>query len=202
MPAPATPLLLASASQVRLTLLQNAGLTVTALPARIDEAALRAALESEQAKPRDIADALAEMKAHKLADKHPDALVLGCDQVLSCHNRLYNKPDTIDQARADLQSLRGFSHHLYSAAVLYHNARPIWRHIGQAKLTMSVFSDAYLDDYLARNWHQVQHSVGGYMLESEGLRLFSAIEGDYFTILGLPLLPILSYLGQRGFIPS
>ncbi len=197
-----TPLLLASASQIRLTLLKNAGLSVTAHPARIDEGAVRASLHAEAANPRDVADTLAEMKARKLADRHPAALVLGCDQVLAFQGQVWSKPLDQTEARHQLQTLRGGTHHLLSALVLYHETRPIWRHVGQARLTMSSFSDAYLDDYLARNWPAVAASVGAYHLEGEGIRLFSSVEGDYFTILGLPLLPLLSYLALKGFIAS
>ena len=199
---PVTPLLLASASAIRRTLLQNAGLSVTAHPARIDEAAVRAALAIEAAKPRDVADTLAELKARKLALRHPTALVLGCDQVLAFNNQIFGKPATRNDARHQLQTLRHQTHHLHSAIVLYHNAQPIWRHLATAKLTMHNFSDGFLDDYLTRNWPQVSDSVGAYLLESEGIRLFTAIEGDYFGILGLPLLPLLNYLSLRGFIPS
>ena len=196
------PLILASASPIRLHLLKAAGLQVTALPARIDEDSLRAALEAEAASPRDIADALAEMKAQKLADKHPTALVLGCDQVLDFSGRAWGKPETIDAARTQLRTLRGKTHRLHSAIVLCDAQRPVWRHIGEARLTMRDFSDSFLDDYLARNWESIRSAVGCYKLEEEGVRLFSAIEGDYFTILGLPLVPLLGYLAQREFIPS
>jgi septum formation protein len=196
------PLLLASASTIRLQLLRNAGLTVSAEAARIDEETIRQSLEAEQAKPREIADTLAELKAEKLANRHPTALVLGCDQVLAFQGRVFGKPDTPDAARAQLTALRGQTHHLISALVLYDAARPIWRHISEAKLQMRDVSDAYLDAYLARNWASAQHSVGAYKLEEEGVRLFSSIQGDYFTILGLPLLPLLDYLGARGFIQT
>ena len=196
------PLILASASPIRLHLLKAAGLQVTALPARIDEDSLRAALEAEAASPRDIADALAEMKAQKLADKHPTALVLGCDQVLDFSGRAWGKPETIDAARTQLRTLRGKTHRLHSAIVLCDAQRPVWRHIGEARLTMRDFSDSFLDEYLARNWESIRSAVGCYKLEEEGVRLFSAIEGDYFTILGLPLVPLLGYLAQREFIPS
>jgi len=197
-----TLLLLASQSAIRLTLLQNAGVPVQAHPARVDEQALCAALQAEQATPRDIADALAEAKALKLAQRHPQALVLGCDQVLAYGPRLFSKPTSRLQAREQLVDLSGQTHQLLSAAVLYHEGQPIWRHVAVARLTMRRVSDAYLDDYLDRNWPAIQQSVGSYQLEGEGIRLFSAVEGDYFTILGLPLLPLLSYLSLRGFIPS
>jgi len=201
MPA-ARPLLLASASEIRLQLLRSAGLSVTALPARIDEEAIRASLTEEAATPRDVADALAEMKARKLADKHPEALVLGCDQILAFKQQIFAKPESREEARQHLQTLRGQTHKLLSALVLYDQGKPIWRHISEARLTMHPFSDAWLDGYLDRNWPAVSACVGAYMLEAEGVRLFSAIDGDYFTILGLPLLPLLSYLGLRGFIET
>ncbi len=196
------PLLLASASPIRLQLLRNAGLEVTAQPARIDEDAIRQSLQADAAPPRDIADALAEMKARKLAEKNPDALVLGCDQILAFKGQIFGKPETPDEARAQLTGFSGQTHLLISALVLYDGGKPIWRHISEAKLTMRNLSDPYLDDYIARNWHSLRHSVGGYKLEEEGIRLFSSIEGDYFTILGLPLLPLIGYLGTRGFITT
>ncbi len=195
-------LLLASQSQIRLTLLQNAGVEVTAHPAPIDEDTLRESLQAEGATPRDIADALAEAKALKLAQKHPEALILGCDQVLALKDRIFAKPATPEEARAQLQTLTGQTHQLLSAAVLYHDSKPIWRHVGVARMTMATPTPAYLDGYVARNWPAISHSVGAYQLESEGIRLFSQIEGDYFTVLGLPLLPLLTYLSLRGFIPS
>jgi septum formation protein len=196
------PLLLASASAIRLQLLRSAGLSVTAEPARIDEDSLRQSLEAEQAKPREIADTLAELKAEKLANRHPGTLVLGCDQVLAFQGRVFGKPETPDAARTQLTALRGQTHHLISALVLYDGAKPIWRHISEAHLRMRDISDTYLEDYLARNWDSARHSVGAYKLEEEGVRLFSSIEGDYFTILGLPLLPLLDYLAARGFVQT
>lgn len=196
------PLLLASASQIRLQMLQAAGLEVTALPARIDEDSLRQSLEAEGATPRDIADTLAEQKAARLSHRNPQALVLGCDQVLDFRRQVYAKPETPDQARSQLQALRGQTHRLLSAAVLYDGGQPIWRHVGEARLTMRAFSDDFLESYLARNWPAIADSVGAYKLEAEGARLFDRIDGDYFTILGLPLLPLLNYLAVRGFIAS
>ena len=196
------PLLLASASSIRLQLLHQAGLEATAQPARIDEATIRDALLAEHAKPRDIAAALAEMKARKLAEKNPTALVLGCDQVLALKDQLFSKPESIEEARQQLVLLRGQTHQLISALVLYDQGKPIWRHVATASLTMREVSDSYLDAYLARNWHSIQHSVGGYKLEEEGIRLFTALVGDYFTILGLPLLPLLGFLATRDFIDT
>jgi len=199
---PPHTILLASASEIRLALLAAAGVTAIARPARIDEQAIRAAMEAEGASPRDLADALAEMKARKISEKNPSALVLGCDQVLEMNRRTFAKPETPAEARAQLQSLRGQTHRLLSAAVLYENGQPLWRHVGEARLTMRAFSDAYLDDYLARNWDSIRHSVGCYKIEEEGIRLFSAVQGDHFTIQGLPLLPLLAYLATRGAIPA
>ena len=196
------PLILASSSAIRLQLLRSAGMDVTAHAARVDEEAVKASLESEGVRPVDIADSLAEMKAAKVSGRHARALVLGCDQVLDLKGTVLSKPATRADARGQLVALRGQTHSLLSAAVLYDAGQPIWRHVAKARLTMRTFSDSYLDDYLARNWPEIGTSVGAYQLESEGVRLFDRIDGDYFTILGLPLLPLLSYLSTRGFIPS
>jgi septum formation protein len=196
------PLDLASSSKTRLQLLQAAGLDVTPHNPRIDEPALRAALIADKAKPRDIADTLAEMKARKIAERKPDALVLGCDQVLEFRGQVWGKPESPQEAFAQLSALRGQSHELLSAMVLYDAGQPIWRHVAEVRLTMRAASDDWLQLYIARNWDSIRHSVGGYKLEEEGIRLFSAIEGDYFAILGLPLLPLLAYLGERGFIST
>jgi septum formation protein len=193
-------LILASTSPTRLAMLRAAGLDLTAVAPRVDEAAIRDALTSEGAHPRDIADALAEMKARKVAEKHPTALVLGCDQVLALDHQTFAKPETPDDARAQLRHLRGKTHKLLSALVVYENAEPVWRFVGEARLTMHPVSDAYLDEYVTRNWDSIRHSVGGYKVEEEGVRLFSAITGDHFTILGLPLLPLLAWLGNKGMI--
>jgi septum formation protein len=193
-------ILLASSSQTRLQMLRAAGLAVDAAAPRVDEASIRDALVAEGAHPRDIADTLAEMKARKLAEKHPDKLILGCDQVLALDRQTFAKPETPDEARAQLRRLRGTSHKLLSAIVAYENAEPVWRHVAEARLTMHQISDSYLDDYVHRNWDSIRHSVGCYKIEEEGVRLFSAISGDHFTILGLPLLPLLAWLGTRGMI--
>jgi septum formation protein len=145
---------------------------------------------------------LAEAKAWKVAQSFPDALVIGCDQVLDFAGQAWGKAETADAARAQLRTLRGQTHLLHSAVVLYDHARPIWRHLGEVRLTMRGFTDTFLDDYFARNWDAARSSVGTYRIEEEGIRLFSRVEGDHFTALGLPLLPVLSYLGDRGFIPA
>lgn len=193
-------MILASTSPTRLAMLRAAGLNPIPVAPRVDEASIRDALTAEGAHPRDIADTLAEMKARKVAEKHPEALVLGCDQVLALDREIFAKPETPDDAHAQLRRLRGKTHKLLSALVVYENAEPVWRFVGEARLTMHDISDAYLDDYVTRNWDSIRHSVGCYKVEEEGVRLFSAITGDHFTILGLPLLPLLAYLGNKGMI--
>jgi len=195
-------LILASASEIRQKLLLNAGVSVEIQKARIDEDMVRASLEAEEAKPRDVADTLAEMKALKVSEKNPGALVLGCDQVLDLEGKILSKPQDKDDARHQLQSLRGQRHMLLSAAVICENGKPIWRHIGQVRLRMRDFSDAYLDGYLDRNWPGISYCVGAYKLEEEGVRLFSRVDGDYFNVLGLPLLEVLNYLTVRGELQS
>ena len=191
-------IILASGSDIRATLLRNAGVVFDVVPARVDEEALRDAMLAEDAGARDIADALAEMKAQKISVKHPEALVIGCDQVLNLQGQLLTKPDSPETARTQLMAMRGKRHELLSAAVICENGNPVWRHVGVVRLLMQQFSDAYLDDYIARNWDSIRHSVGAYKLEEEGVRLFSQVQGDYFTVLGLPLLELLSYLTLRG----
>ena len=195
-------LILASSSRIRADMLRAAGLRIEIESPRVDEQSLKAALQAEEAPPRDIADTLAEAKARKVSARHPDKLVLGCDQVLEIDREILTKPESKKQAREQLVRLRGQKHRLLSAAVLYEDAQPIWRHVGTARLTMRKFSDDYLEAYLQRNWPDVATSVGGYKLEAEGVRLFSVVEGDHFTILGLPLLELLSYLTNRGTLPA
>jgi septum formation protein len=193
-------LILASSSAIRHQLLANAGLAVDVVPARIDEAAIRDGLVAENASPRDVADALADAKARKVSNQYPHRLVLGCDQVLAAQHSIVEKSPSRDAARDLLQTLRGQRHGLYSAGVLYRDGQPVWRHIGQVRLTMRQFSDQFLEGYLDRNWPKVADAVGAYHLEGEGARLFSAVQGDYFHVLGLPLIELLSYLTQTGDI--
>ncbi|MBL6427957.1 MAG: septum formation protein Maf [Maritimibacter sp.] len=193
-----TRLILASGSEIRATLLANAGIAFDVEPARIDESAIRAGLAAEQATPRDVADALAEYKARKVGQKNPTSLVLGCDQVAALKSEILNKPETPEVAREQLARLSGQTHHLMSAAVIYHDYEPVWRHVGMVRMTMRQLSDAYVKDYVDRNWDSIRHSVGSYKLEEEGVRLFSQIDGSYFNVLGLPLTELISYLIVRG----
>ena len=193
-------LILASGSEIRAQLLRNAGLQFAVIPARVDEEMVREALVAENAPPRDIADGLAELKARKMSDKNPGALVIGCDQVLSFDKQLLSKPTCREEAREQLIQMRGNRHELLSAAVICEAGKPVWRYVGSVRLTMRRFSDAYIDGYIERNWDSIRNSVGAYKLEEEGVRLFTQIDGDYFTVLGLPLLDLLSYLGLRGVI--
>ena len=194
----ARQIVLASGSAIRGQMLSNAGIAFEAIVPRVDEEMIKIALQAEKATPRDIADALAETKARKIGGKHPDKLVIGCDQVLDFDGQILSKPQTPDEAKEQLKALRGKRHCLLSAVVVYHELEPLWRHVGQVRLYMRDISDSYLNEYVERNWPSLQSSVGGYKLEEEGVRLFSRIEGDYFTILGLPLIEMINYLTASG----
>lgn len=191
-------LILASGSEIRAHLLRQAGVPFDIVPARVDEEMIRESLLAEEAPPRDIADTLAEMKARKVSEKNPGALVLGCDQVLDHKGALLSKPQTPQDAIAQLRAMRASRHMLLSAAVICEDGKPIWRHVGQVRLYMRDASDTFIADYVARNWESIRHSVGAYKLEEEGVRFFTRIEGDYFNVLGLPLLELLSFLTLRG----
>lgn len=194
-------MLLASGSEICAQMLRNAGVVFDVQVARVDEDAIKASLLADGAPPRDIADALAEAKARKISDK-TGAMVLGCDQVLDFQGQLLSKPKTPQDALDQLRSLRGQRHMLLSAAVIYDEGKPVWRHVGQVRLLMRDASDAYLEGYVARNWESVRDAVGAYKLEEEGVRLFTRIDGDYFNVLGMPLLEVLAYLTLRGVLES
>ena len=191
-------IVLASGSDIRAQLLKNAGVEFSIQTARVDEQMLRAGLEAEGASPRDIADALAEAKARKVSSKQHGSLVIGCDQVLDLDGVVLSKPSSGSEARSQLIALRNKRHSLLSAAVIYLDRQPVWRHVGVVRLHMRDFSDAFMDDYIDRNWESIRHSVGGYKMEEEGVRLFDKVDGDYFNVLGMPLIEILSYLTLRG----
>ncbi|NIZ11807.1 nucleoside triphosphate pyrophosphatase [Phaeobacter sp. HF9A] len=195
-----THILLASGSEIRAQLLRQAHVDFQVEVARVDEDAIKAALRAEEAAPRDIADALAEAKARKVSGRHPGVMVLGCDQVLDFEGRLLSKPQTPEQALQQLMDMRGKRHMLLSAAVIYRDGQPLWRHVGQVRLVMRQASDHYLEGYVARNWDSIRHAVGGYKLEEEGVRLFTTIDGSYFNVLGLPMLELMNYLGLQGII--
>ena len=194
----ARQIVLASGSAIRGQMLSNAGIAFEAIVPRVDEEMIKMALQAEQATPRDIADTLAETKARKIGGKHPDKLVIGCDQVLDIEGKILSKPQTPEEVKEQLKALRGKRHSLLSAVVVYHELKPLWRHVGQVRLYMRDISDSYLNEYVDRNWPSLQSSVGGYKLEEEGVRLFSRIEGDYFTILGLPMIEMINYLTASG----
>jgi len=192
-------IILASQSASRKAMLEAAGVPFTAEAAGVDEETVKAAMVAEGTDGRRLADALAEMKAVKISRRHPTALVLGCDStVAAADGTLLDKAESREDSRIQLQALRGTTHRLTSAAVVALGGEPIWRHVDTAKLTMRAFSDAFLDSYLDTEWPAIGGCVGGYRLEGLGAQLFSRIDGDHFTILGLPLLPLLDWLRVRG----
>ncbi len=192
------PLILASGSAIRVQLLRDAGVVVETKPVDIDEGAITAAMLAEDASGQDIADTLAELKAQKVAMKLKGGLVLGADQVLIQGRELFGKPASMEVAGDHLRKLRGKTHQLLSAAVIFEDGAPVWRHVGRAQMIMRPFSDEFLENYLAEQGEKILASVGCYMLEAGGAQLFSRIQGDYFSVLGLPLLEVLGFLRTRG----
>lgn len=196
-------IILASQSASRRAMLAAAGVDFSAEAAGVDEDAVKAAMIGEGTDGRRLADALAELKAVKVSRRHPTALVLGCDSTVAAQDgALIDKAESRAESRAQLQALRGTTHKLTSAAVVALGGEPIWRHVDTAKLTMRPFSDAFLESYLDAEWPAIGGCVGGYRLEGLGAQLFSRIDGDHFTILGLPLLPLLDWLRVRGEMPA
>ena len=193
-----TPLILASTSATRVSMLKNAGLVFDAMAPMVDEEALKDALSADGLSPRDMADALAEAKATKISTKFPAALVIGADQMLALDDGpLFDKPQSPDMAKSQLAEMSGKSHRLFSAAVVAAAGVPVWRHVGIVRLNVRKLSDAFIDSYVERNWNGIRHCVGCYQIEGEGAQLFTRIEGDHFDILGLPLLPLLAFLRDR-----
>ncbi len=193
-------IILASQSAARRAVLAGAGVPHVAVTAGVDEDAAKAALLADGAGPRAVADALAELKALRVS-ANTDGLVIGADQTLEFEGELYDKAETLAEARARLQALRGKPHKLHSAVVVAKDGAPIWREVVTASLTMRDFSDAFLEDYLAAEGPHALGSVGCYRLEGPGAQLFSKIEGDYFAILGLPLMGLMELLRRHGELP-
>lgn len=191
-------LILASGSAARQMLLKNAGLEFSAVPASIDERMVEERIPAANKDPVAIARHLAVAKATDVSVRNPGAIVIGCDQTMSIGPRIFHKAASIAEARETLQILRGQAHFLNSAVCLVRDGKVLWSEVSRACMQVRNFSDAFLSDYLERNGSIILSSVGCYQLEGEGIQLFDAIAGDYFTILGLPLLPLLGALRQLG----
>lgn len=195
-----SPLILASGSAIRAQLLARAGLSFSILRPNVDEADLKT--QFTNASPAELAANLALAKASLVSQANPDALVIGADQVLNFAGKAYDKPVSLEDARAQLLRFRGKVHALETAVCCCRAGKPVWSHAMHADLAMRDFSDGFLDAYLESLGDGALTSVGGYKLEERGIQLFSEIEGDYFGILGLPLLPLLQFLRSEGFIAS
>ncbi|MDB5495732.1 MAG: Maf/YceF/YhdE family protein [Phenylobacterium sp.] len=195
------PIILASQSLARRAVLEAAGVPIEIAAAGVDEEAVKTAMLADGAAPRDIAEALAEQKAVAVSRARPE-YVVGADQTLEFEGRLYDKATTMEEARARLKLLRGKPHRLHSAVAVARGGAAVWRELDTATLTMRDFSDRFLEDYLAVEGAAALGSVGCYRLEGPGAQLFSRIEGDYFAILGLPLLGLLAFLRQHGALPE
>ncbi|MBN9271501.1 MAG: Maf-like protein [Mesorhizobium sp.] len=193
-------LILASGSPFRKAMLEHAGVMIEAIPADLDERALEAPLKGSGASPEDVALVLAEAKAVAVSENHPGRLVLGCDQTLSLGDEIFHKPADMEDARRHLLALSGKTHHLNRAAVLARDGKVLWSHVGVAALTMRTLDPAFVGRHLARVGPKALQSVGAYQIEGEGIQLFETIEGDYFTIVGLPLLAVLAELRDLGAV--
>ena len=201
MSAAANNIILASTSAIRMQVLTSAGIPFEAVPAGVDEESIKIALLAEDIGPRDIADALAEAKAVKVSRRRP-GLVIGADQTLDFQGRLFDKAASVAEARDRLKEMRGHSHKLHCGMVVARDGVPIWREVVTTTLRMRSFSDLWLEGYLERNSPDILASVGCYQLEGEGVQLFDKIEGDYFAILGLSLVPLLDLLRRHEAIAS
>jgi septum formation protein len=197
-------LILASASAGRAAVLRGAGLSFRQVPAEINERAIEDAASRENGaiSGEQVAMRLAAEKALAVSRLHPQALVLGADQVMSCGGRLFHKPTNLEAARRQLAELRGREHFLLAGLAVALGGELAWDHLGRASLTMREFSDVFLDDYIAAEGGDLLASVGSYRIEGRGIQLFSHVAGDHFTIIGLPLLPLLGYLRESGWLPS
>ena len=196
-----SPLILASASSARATMLRAAGVEIEIVPARVDESELKLSLKSQDADAETTAIALAELKAIQVSRTRPGRLVLGADQMLDCDGTWFDKPESRDAARSQLQALRDKTHRLTSAAVLARDGQRIWHHAATARLTMRAFTDPFLEGYLDQAGETVLGSVGAYQLEGLGGQMFRKIDGDFFVILGLPLLAVLDILREQNVLP-
>ncbi len=196
------PLVLASASRTRREMLERAGVPCRAVAPGVDEAEVKRAFRAEAAGAADLATALAELKARTVSAGCAGALVVGADQVLECEGRLYDKPADADAARAQIAALSGRVHHLVTAAAVVRDGARLWHHVDRARLTMRPLSPRFIDAYLDAVGGEACESVGGYRLEGLGAQLFSRVEGDFFTVLGLPLLPLLGFLRAQGVVPE
>ena len=193
-------IILASKSQIRSELLLKAGLKFTAIDANIDEKEVKSSYINKGNSGRDLADILAAMKAKKLSCKYLDKLVIGCDQIMECNGQILSKANNPTDLADQLKFLRSKSHTLYSACVVYFANKAEWRFIGSATITMRNLSDEYISKYVDDNWDEVKHCVGGYKIENSGISFLSKINGDYFSILGLPIIQLLDYLVNRGVL--
>ena len=192
-----TPVTLASTSAARAAILTGAGVVFEIVPPRIDEAAVKEELLAAGAPPRQVAEALARLKAIAVSKDRP-GLTIGADQTLDLDGALHDKAANLPQARRALTHLRGRTHALHAAVTVARDGAAVWEHVETARLTMRAFSDPFLDGYLARVGERAFASVGVYQLEGEGAQLFETIDGDYFAILGLPLFPLLETLRREG----
>ncbi|CAN5699868.1 nucleoside triphosphate pyrophosphatase [soil metagenome] len=196
-------LVLASRSASRRAMLSAAGVPFEAVAANVDEDAAKAALRAEDVAPRDLADKLAELKALRVSHRDPEALVLGSDSVVALEDgSTLDKPTDRAEAADHLRRLSGKRHELISAAVMAIDGRPVWRVVDRAKMHVRILSDSFIDEYLAVEWPEISGCVGCYRIEGPGAQLFSRIEGSQFTVLGLPLLPVLDYLRVRGVLTA
>ncbi|WP_417767050.1 Maf-like protein [Stappia sp.] len=197
-----TDLVLASGSRIRAELLRNAGLTFRVDPAGVDERAIEAPLLESGFSPEDIAQVLAEAKAQETSLRNPGALVVGADQVLEFGGARLTKPDDMEAARRQLLAMSGKTHALHSAAAIARDGETIWRAVGTVRMKMRAFGPEFVGRYLAAVGDDALASVGAYQLEGRGVQLFEAIDGDYFTVLGLPLLPLLDELRHQGVLET
>ena len=195
-------IVLASASAARRAMLNAAGVAFSVDVAAVDEDAVKQSLRRETGNPARAAETLAELKAVRVSARHPGQLVIGADQMLDCGGVWFDKPGSLDEARRQLQALRHHTHRLTSAVVAVRDGRRVWYHADHALLSMRNFTDAFLDIYLTSLGDAALASVGAYQLEGLGAQLFLKVEGDFFTVLGLPLLPLLDFLRENGELSS